>query len=154
VDYELAKQWFVQELGRLHTELNEIEASGDEPAAMVHYGDSGMVEPFLTLDVIGEALWGCHEAVPIDAKALEDIGLQPEQSFHEAVLTRHLNRILATGDRSQDEEISELYQVFLRDQVGRQQGKDAPLVDRATFHTWLREHVLDGDKLAQADETP
>jgi hypothetical protein len=74
------------------------------------------------------------------------IGCNPGTTYHEAVLHRALTEI-NSGMLSPSEEVQALHAIFLKDQAGHQR----PEQDRATFHTWLQEHVADADELIVTD---
>jgi hypothetical protein len=142
-----AKQLFISTLTRLDTLLDphQVELNGlvDYVARPPHDHElyySGILE------ALGEHLWGCHEVIDAPASALNVIGCNLGTTYHEAVLHRTLT-IINSGMLSLSEEVQALHAIFLKDQAGHQR----PEQDRATFHTWLQEHVADADELIATD---
>jgi hypothetical protein len=142
-----AKQLFISTLTRLDTLLDphQVELNG-----LVDYvarpPDDHELYYSGILDALGEHLWGCHEVIDAPASALDVIGCNPGTTYHEAVLHRTLT-IIISGMLSPSEEVQALHAIFLKDQAGHQR----PEQDRATFHTWLQEHVADADELIVTD---
>jgi hypothetical protein len=142
-----AKRLFISTLTRLdtlldphQTGLNGLVDHADQPAVDESLYYSGI------LDALGEHLWGCHEVIDAPASALDVIGCNPGTTYHEAVLHRTLT-VINSGILSPLEEVQALHAIFLKDQAGHQR----PEQDRATFHTWLQEHVADADELIATD---
>jgi hypothetical protein len=142
-----AKQLFISTLTRLDTLLDphQVELNG-----LVDYvarpPDDHELYYSGILEALGEHLWGCHEVIDAPASALDVIGCNPGTTYHEAVLHRTLT-IITSGMLSPSEEVQALQAIFLKDQAGHQR----PEQDRATFHSWLQEHVADADELIATD---
>jgi hypothetical protein len=142
-----AQRLFVSTLTRLDTLLNPVQTElnglvdhAEQPPADEDLYYSGI------LDALGEHLWGCHEVIDAPASTLNVIGCNLGTTYHEAVLHRALT-VINSGMLSPSEEVQALHAIFLKDQAGHQR----PEQDRATFHTWLQEHVADADKLIVTD---
>jgi hypothetical protein len=142
-----AKRLFISTLTRLdalldphQTGLHELASEAEQPLIDENLYYSGI------LDVLGEHLWGCHEVMDAPASMLNVIGCNPGTTYHEAVLHRALT-VITSGMLSLSEEVQALHAIFLKDQAGHQR----PEQDRATFHTWLQEHVADADGLIAID---
>jgi hypothetical protein len=142
-----AKQLFMNTLTRLdalldphQTGLNGVVDHAEHPPVDESLYYSGI------LDALGEHLWGCHDVIDAPASALNVIGCNLGTTYHEAVLHRALT-VINSGILSPSEEVQALHAIFLKDQAGHQR----PEQDRATFHTWLQEHVADADELIATD---
>jgi hypothetical protein len=147
MEQETAKRLFMSTLTRLdilldpvQTELNGLVDHAEQPPVDESLYYSGI------LDALGEHLWGCHEVIDAPASTLNVIGCNLGTTYHEAVLHRTLT-IINSGMLSLSEEVQALHAIFLKDQAGHQR----PEQDRATFHTWLQEHVADADELIVTD---
>jgi hypothetical protein len=147
MEQETVKRLFVSTLTRLdilldpvQTELNGLVDHAEQPPVDESLYYSGI------LDALGEHLWGCHEVIDAPASTLNVIGCNLGTTYHEAVLHRTLT-IINSGMLSLSEEVQALHAIFLKDQAGHQR----PEQDRATFHTWLQEHVADADELIATD---
>ena len=127
-------------LDPVQTELNGLVDHAEHPPADEDLYYIGI------LDALGEHLWGCHEVIDAPASTLNVIGCKLGTTYHEAVLHRALT-VINSGMLSLSEEVQALHAIFLKDQAGHQR----PEQDRATFHTWLQEHVADADELIVTD---
>ncbi|SRR6266571_7160343 len=133
--------------------LREVDAlTGGDFESLLWYSTSDEDDPSERLDAIGEWLWGCHDRIKLPRRVLDVIGLEPGATFHEAVLMRALSGLLDGGMFSTSDEAKQLYEIFVKDQRGRQ-GESAP-IDRDTFRQWLKDHLAfnEADKLLQAWE--
>jgi hypothetical protein len=142
-----AKQLFISTLTRLDTLLDPHQAGLNGLVDHVEQppGDEDLYYSGI-LDALGEHLWGCHEVIDVPASTLNVIGCNLGTTHHEAVIHRALTEI-NSGMLSPSEEVQALHAIFLKDQAGHQR----PEQDRATFHTWLQEHVADADELIVTD---
>ena len=142
-----AKRLFVSTLTRLDTLLDPVqtELNGLVDHAEQLPADEGLYYSGI-LDALGEHLWGCHEVIDAPASTLNVIGCNLGTTYHEAVLHRALT-VINSGMLSLSEEVQALHAIFLKDQARHQR----PEQDRATFHTWLQEHVTDADELIVTD---
>jgi hypothetical protein len=142
-----AKQLFISTLTRLDTLLDphQVGLNGLVDHVEQPPGDQELYYSGI-LDALGEHLWGCHEVIDAPASALNVIGCNLGTTYHEAVLHRTLT-VITSGMLSPSEEVQALQAIFLKDQAGHQR----PEQDRATFHSWLQEHVADADELIATD---
>jgi hypothetical protein len=142
-----AQRLFVSTLTRLDTLLDPVQT---ELSGLVDHAEPPSVDENLyyigILDALGEHLWGCHEVIDAPASTLNVIGCNLGTTYHEAVLYRALT-VINSGMLSPSEEVQALHAIFLKDQAGHQR----PEQDRATFHTWLQEHVAGADELIVTD---
>jgi hypothetical protein len=148
-----AKRLFISTLTRLDALLDPHQTGLH---GLVSDAEQALIEENLyytgILDALGDHLWGCHEVIDAPASALNVIGCNPGTTYHEAVL-HHTLTLINSGMLPPSEEVQALHAIFLKDQTGHQR----PEHDRATFHTWLQEHVADADELIATDlaqETP
>ena len=154
MEQETARRLFMGTLTRLgalldphKTEINGLVSDAEQPLSDT---EQPLIEENLyyigILDALGEYLWGCHEVIDAPASTLNLIGCNLGTTYHEAVLHRALTEI-NSGMLSLSKEVEELHAIFLKDQAAHQR----PEEDRATFHTWLQEHVADADELIATD---